>query len=148
MNECERLGTPFNENYEYYTNYSATPDSTISPNYSNVDQTNNIETSAPREANGINVTIEPKTNNDIDVCAKEADNKLIENPVANSNSALASTNCSQSPAKEKPAKKSNNKVIFKHFSNDFFTGNYFEKYFCFVEWRNSNHKKATKAKRC
>lgn len=120
MNECERLGTPFTDNYEYYTDYSATPDSTISTGYSNVDQTNTMETTSPKDANGTDATIEPKTNDEMTACAKEADLKLLQNSVENSNSGLMSSHTLQSPAKEKTAKKSNSKVIFEfsliHFS--------------------------------
>lgn len=111
MNECERLGTPFTETYEYYTDYSATPDSTISTTgcYNNVDQPSSVETITPRDStNGSDTMIEPKTNDEITACAKEADTKLLQNTVENPNS---SSNCAQSPAKEKVAKKSNNKVI-------------------------------------
>lgn len=118
MNECERLGTPFTENYEYYTDYSATPDSTNSTGYNNVDQTNTMDTTMPRDTNGTDATIEPKSNDENIACAKEADTKLIQNPVENSNSALSSSNSSQSPAKEKVAKKSNNKVN-RHFVVNF-----------------------------
>lgn len=112
MNECERLGTPFAENYEYYTDYSATPDSTISAGYSTVDQPHNVDTTMPRDASETGETIEPKSNDDITACAKEADTKSFQNPLENSN-------CSQSPAKEKAAKKSNNKVNFISTCNKF-----------------------------
>lgn len=122
MNECERLGTPFTENYEYYTDYSATPDSTISTNYNNVDQLNsNMEISTPRDTNGTDAPIEPKSTDETIVCAKEADTKLLENPVENPNAATATSNSSQSPAKEKPTKKSNNKVVSTIFFYSFFS---------------------------
>lgn len=116
MNECERLGTPFTENYEYYTDYSATPDSTIGAGYTNVDQTNTMETATPRDANGTDATIEPKANDEITACAKEADPKLTQYPVENPSSALTSARSSPSPAKEKATKKSNSKVIAAHAS--------------------------------
>lgn len=98
MNECERLGTPFTESYEYCTDYSATPDSTLSAGYNIVDQPNNsVETASPGEMNGID---NPKVNHEYTDFAKETDTK---NSIENSTS-------SKEPVKAKTPKKSNTKV--------------------------------------